>query len=93
MIHKKLSSKPDTHYGTNINADKSHILLQLGDGLDQVRVKLTEKEVNQIIHNLEEQLELLKASRIKDHQYQNFAYDHWDFDCQGDDFIDEDRPF
>jgi hypothetical protein len=52
MVHKQLSAKPDTHYGTSINYDKTHVLLQLGDEIDQVRVRLTASEVDQLITDL-----------------------------------------
>jgi hypothetical protein len=60
MIHKNLSAKPDTHYGTNINHDKTCVLLQLGDGMEQVRVRLTAEEVDRIITDLQNRKEELK---------------------------------
>lgn len=56
MIHKKLSAKHDTHFGTNVNCERTHVLLQLGDGMDQVRVRLTVKEVNQLIADLQKEV-------------------------------------
>lgn len=53
MIHKKLSAKPDTHYGININVDRTHVLLQLGDEMDQVRIRLTYEEVDKLIKDLQ----------------------------------------
>lgn len=53
MIHKKLSAKPDTYYGTSINTNKTHVLLQLGDEMDQVRTRLTYEEVDQLIKDLQ----------------------------------------
>ena len=52
MIHHILKGDKQQHYGINVNADKTHVLLQLGDKMDQIRVKLTPEEVDQIIANL-----------------------------------------
>lgn len=61
MIHKRLSAKPDTHYGTNVNHDRTHVLLQLGDEMEQVRVRLTPEEVDQVIADLQKRKEELMA--------------------------------
>ncbi len=53
MIHHTLSTNSDQHYGVNVNCEKTHVLLQLGDELEQVRVQLTADEVDQIIIHLQ----------------------------------------
>ena len=63
MIHIRLSAKPDTHYGTNTNCDKTHVLLQLGDEMDQVRVRLTVEEVDRLIADLQKRKEELTNGR------------------------------
>ena len=49
MIHHTLKTNSDQHYGVNVNHDKSCVLLQLGEGFEQVRVQLTANEVDKII--------------------------------------------
>ena len=61
MIHKKLSVNPEHHYGTNTNFEKTHVLLQLGDDREQVRVRLTPEEVDQVIADLKKRKEELMA--------------------------------
>lgn len=43
----------EQHYGVNSNCDKNRVLLQLGDGMEQVRVQLTADEVDQLITHLQ----------------------------------------
>lgn len=52
MIHRKLSTNPDQHYGVSINTYGEKVLLQLGDQMEQVRVQLTPKEVDELISEL-----------------------------------------
>jgi hypothetical protein len=52
MKHINLSLKLDTHFGTGVNSDLGCVLLQLGDGLDQVRVRLTPQEVDRLVGDL-----------------------------------------
>ena len=51
MIHHTLKTNSEQHYGINVNYDKTCVLLQLGDGLEQVRVQLTEGEVDKVVHH------------------------------------------
>jgi len=53
MKHTTLSADSDTHYGVGWNSDKTHVLLQLGEGFDQVRVRLTTEEVDRLINGLQ----------------------------------------
>jgi hypothetical protein len=59
MIHFQLSANPDTHYGTGINSSSNYILLQLGEKMDQIRVRLTIEEVDRLISHLEKRKEEL----------------------------------
>lgn len=52
MISKKLST-PGLFWGTEVNCDKTHVLLQLTDLDSQVRVMLTSVEVDKLIIELE----------------------------------------
>lgn len=63
MIHKKLSAKPSTHYGTGLNSSSMYVLLQLGDELDQVRVCLTIEEVDRLIKDLQRERESLLSKK------------------------------
>lgn len=62
MIHRSLSSKDS--YGVKINADRTHVLLQLNNSEngDQVRVGLTSYEVDDIVSLLLEEREEIKCS-------------------------------
>jgi hypothetical protein len=63
MIHHPLTTNKDQHYGVNINHDKTRVLLQLGDAIEQVRVQLTPEEVDCIIANLQlRKAEIRKAA-------------------------------
>lgn len=62
MIHHTLKTNSDQHYGVNVNHDKSCVLLQLGEGFEQVRVQLTANEVDKIISNLQQKKEELSPS-------------------------------
>lgn len=63
MIHRNLSTKKEQHFATNINSVKTRVLLQLGDGMEQVRVQLTVREVDELIADLQQRkADLLKWS-------------------------------
>lgn len=53
MIHKHLSASLELHYGASVSHERTHVLLQLGNGMDQVRVRLTSDEVDELIADLE----------------------------------------
>lgn len=59
MIHHTLKANNNQHYGINVNYDKTCVLLQLGDGFDQIRVQLTANEVDKIISHLQQKKEEL----------------------------------
>ena len=52
MIHTKLSTKDGDYYGVGINCFKDSVLLLLGDTYEQVGVRLTKEEVDQIVEKL-----------------------------------------
>ena len=52
MISKKLST-PGHYIGTNVNYDRTHVLLQTGDDTSQTRIRLTIAEVDKLIIELE----------------------------------------
>lgn len=60
MLHNKLSTKPSQYFGVNINFDRTHVLLQLGDEGEQVRVMLTSEEVDRIIEDLKKRKSEIK---------------------------------
>jgi hypothetical protein len=62
MIHHTLTTNSEQHYGVNVNHDKSRVLLQLGDGMEQVRVQLTANEVDQIISHLQQRRDEIRPS-------------------------------
>lgn len=65
MISRKLSS-PGTYFGTNINCEHTHVLLQIGDEDSQTRIKLTPEEVDKVIISLETRRnELLNDPKYK----------------------------
>lgn len=52
MISKKLST-PGHYIGTNVNYDRTHVLLQIGDDTSQTRIRLTIAEVDKLLIELE----------------------------------------
>lgn len=53
MIHCKLQYDKNAHYGVAINSEKTHLLLQVGNDIDQIRVLLNLREVESLISKLE----------------------------------------
>lgn len=64
MIHRRLSN-PEQHYGVNVNFDRTHVLLQLGDESDQVRVRLTPDEVDEIIAELQKKKKEITVNLVR----------------------------
>lgn len=62
MIHHTLTTNREQHYGVNSNCDKNRVLLQLGDGMEQVRVQLTADEVDQLITHLQHRRDEIRPS-------------------------------
>ena len=53
MIHCKLQHDKNTHYGVSMNCEENHLLLQIGDNTNQIRVLLNLREVESLISKLE----------------------------------------
>lgn len=66
MIHHTLLINDEQHYGVNVNHDKSCVLLQLGDGLEQVRVQLTGSEVDKIVFLLLQKKKEITKEKMDD---------------------------
>jgi len=62
MIHHRLATNNEQHFGVNVNHEKTRVLLQLGDGMEQVRVQLTADEVDQVITHLQQRREEIRPS-------------------------------
>lgn len=61
MLHIKLEH--GCYYGVSQNCHKTHVLLQLGDEFDQVRVPFTPQKTKELIKMLERSLEIVEEAR------------------------------
>ena len=65
MLKREIPNEDEAHYGVSITVDKKYVLLQLGKGMDQVRVRLDAYDVEDLINRLTDKGKLLSHS-IKD---------------------------
>jgi len=64
MIHRILRSKPYGHFGVSQNVD-GEVLIQIGDGENQVRASFTNKEARLLVELIEDVL-LEQDENMKD---------------------------
>lgn len=62
MLKREIPNEDEAHYGVSITVDKKYVLLQLGKGMDQVRVRLDAYDVEDLINRLTDKGELLSHS-------------------------------
>jgi len=66
MIHTQLSTMNNSHYGVGTNFGRSIVLLQIGLGMEQLRVGLTSNEVDKLINDLRKSQQYLKKEKQND---------------------------
>jgi hypothetical protein len=60
MIHTQLSEDVNSYYGVGVNWDKDKVLLQLGCGIQQLRLGFTNKQIDKLIDDLRKAQKRLK---------------------------------
>jgi hypothetical protein len=60
MIHTQLRKDVNSYYGVGVNYDRDRVLLQLGCGMEQLRVGFTYEQIDKLIDDLRAQQKRLK---------------------------------
>jgi hypothetical protein len=59
MLSRKIE---DGYIGVSVNVDKTHVLLQLTKGEEQIRIKLNDKETDNLIESLKSAVKNVKPT-------------------------------